>query len=281
MDVSVIIVSYNTKNLTRNCLKSLFKQTSTIDYEVFIIDNNSQDGSTLMIEEEFPEVKLIKNKTNLGFGKANNQGIELSKSKYVFLLNSDTILINNAIKILFDFMELSENKKVACCGGALYNEDLTNQISYGRFPSIKGLLYYYTFAKFYPEIYKNKFFMAGILHDNNSLVVDYVTGADMMIRKSVLDKVGYFDNDFFLYFEETELCSRFIKTGYINMINPKAQIIHLCGMSPLNEQKEKIFLKSMYIYMCKHKGLIYAESYKLITYLLSSIAKIIKKIIAK
>jgi len=103
----------------------------------------------------------------------------------------------------------------------------------------------------------------------------------MLIRKTALDKVGGFDNDFFLYFEETELCSRFIKTGFVNKIFPMAKIIHLCGMSPLNDEKENVFFKSMYIYLEKHKGLIYATTYKFISGFFSSIAKIIKTITGK
>lgn len=276
MDISVIIVSYNTSELTRNCLKSVYDKTIDVDFEIIVIDNNSVDDSVKMIETEFPEVKIISNKDNLGFGKANNQGIEKSNAKYIFLLNSDTILINNAIKILFDFMEKDTNNDVACCGGALYNNNLTNQISYGRFPTIKSLLYYYTLAKIYPETYKDKYFMAGILKNDNPIVVDYVTGADMLIRKSVLDKTGFFDKDFFLYFEETELCSRFIKSGYKNMIYPEAKIIHLCGQSPLNGKKETIFHSSMNLYMKKHKGKLYTIIYKSLAVLFKKISSIIK-----
>jgi GT2 family glycosyltransferase len=281
MDISVIIISFNTIELTRNCLKSVYDKTIDVDFEVIVVDNNSHDNSIKMIETEFPKVKIVSNTENLGFGKANNQGIEKSNGKYVFLLNSDTILINNAIKILYDFMEKEANKDVACCGGALYNNDMTNQISYGRFPTIKSLLYYYTFSKIYPETYKNKYFMAGILINDLPLIVDYVTGADMLIRKSVLNKTGYFDKDFFLYFEETELCSRFIKGGYKNMIYPEAKIIHLCGQSPLNEKKEAIFTKSMYLYLSKHRGKFYTIFYKSLALFFKNTSFILKKIFNK
>ncbi len=281
MDISVIIISFNTIELTRNCLKSVYDKTIDVDFEVIVVDNNSHDNSIKMIETEFPKVKIVSNTENLGFGKANNQGIEKSNGKYVFLLNSDTILINNAIKILYDFMEKEANKDVACCGGALYNNDMTNQISYGRFPTIKSLLYYYTFSKIYPETYKNKYFMAGILINDLPLIVDYVTGADMLIRKSVLNKTGNFDKVFFLYFEETELCSRFIKNGYKNMIYPEAKIIHLCGQSPLNEKKEAIFTKSMYLYLSKHRGKFYTIFYKSLALFFKNTSFILKKIFNK
>ena len=124
MDISIIIVNYNTKKLIKNCLKSVFEKTQGINFEVYVVDNNSRDGSCEMIEQDFPQVKLIKNTKNKGFGAANNIAIRESNAKYVFLLNSDTILLNNAIKIFFDFMEKPENQKISCCGGNLYNKNM-------------------------------------------------------------------------------------------------------------------------------------------------------------
>jgi len=106
MDVSIILVSYNTKNLTRECLKSVYEKTEGIEYDIWVVDNASSDGSPQMIKEEFLGVKLIESPENLGFGRANNIAIKQSDAKYCFLLNTDTILINNAVKILFDYMDI-------------------------------------------------------------------------------------------------------------------------------------------------------------------------------
>ena len=103
MDVSVIIVNYNTKELTRNCLKSVFEKTKGVNFEVIVSDNGSTDGSIEMIKSEFPEVILIENNANLGFGAANNRALKIARGKYVFYLNSDTLLLNNAVKIFFDY----------------------------------------------------------------------------------------------------------------------------------------------------------------------------------
>lgn len=279
MDVSIIIVSFNTCDLTLNCIKSLKEKTSEISYEIIMVDNNSHDKSVETIEKEFSEVIIIKNNANIGFGKANNQGIDISQGKYVFLLNSDTILVNNAVKIFYDFMEKDENKNVACCGGALLSLDLTPHISYGRFPTLKGLFFYYLFSKIFPEYYAKNYFMAGILENESTINVDYVTGADMFIRKAVLDELGGFDNDFFLYFEETELCSRFIKNDYCNKIFPEARIVHLCGKSPLNEDKQKIFSKSMFIYMNKHRGFFYTLTYRIISAIFGFFSSSLKKVV--
>ena len=123
MDVSVIMVNYNTLELTKNTINSVMEKTKDLNYEIILIDNASTDGSVEFFEKEYKDkIIFIKNNENLGFGKANNKGIEIAKGKYVFLLNSDTLLINNAIKILFDFME--KNKNCGVCGGNLFDIDL-------------------------------------------------------------------------------------------------------------------------------------------------------------
>ena len=130
INVSIIIVSYNTKELTHNCLKSVFEQTVNIDFEVIVSDNGSTDGSVEMIKKYFPQVALIENGANLGFGMANNRGLKVAKGKYIFYLNSDTILLNNAVKIFFDYWENAEDKEsIGALGGILLDKDL-NRIPY-------------------------------------------------------------------------------------------------------------------------------------------------------
>lgn len=243
MNVSIIIVSYNTEELTKNCLKSVYEKTQGIDYEVFVVDNNSNDGSCKMIAEDFPQVKLIKNDRNIGFGAANNIAIKESKAKYVFLLNSDTILLNNAVKIFFDFMEKSENwsenQKIACCGGNLYDENLNYGFSYGVFPTVESVFFKrFYLDKFFKNYYRKKF-IPGLYAENTSIkTVDSVAGANMFIRKFVLDEVGLFDEDFFLYYEETELSYRMQKKGYSSVIIPESRILHFRGASEEISQKK-------------------------------------------
>ena len=136
MDVSVIIVSYNTLELTRNCLRSLFKETKEIEYEVIVSDNGSIDGSVEMIKSEFPTVILIENNTNLGFGAANNRALKIAKGKYIFYLNSDTVILNNAVQIFFNYWENSdENHNIGALGANLINENGDIIHSYGKFPT--------------------------------------------------------------------------------------------------------------------------------------------------
>lgn len=228
MDVSIIIVSYNTVELTRNCLKSVFDKTDEVEFDVWVVDNASKDNSAQMIIEEFPQVKLIQSNENLGFGRANNLAITKSKAKYVFLLNPDTVLINNAVKILFDFMENPENIGYGCCGGNLYDENLNPGPVGGNFPSLKilalrALGLSFCIKKLYrPDKYRK---------ENEFTKLDVVIGADLMIRKEALDKSGLFDERFFLYLEETELQYRISKLGYSSIIVPHSKIIHLEGKS--------------------------------------------------
>lgn len=138
MDVSVIIVNFNTKELTRNCLKSVFEKTKGINFEVIVSDNGSTDGSIQMIKSEFPEVILIENNANLGFGAANNRALKIARGKYVFYLNSDTLLLNNAVKIFFDYWETSEDKeKLGALGCWLQDENGNTIHSGGKFPTLK------------------------------------------------------------------------------------------------------------------------------------------------
>lgn len=253
MDVSVIIVNYNTLELTKNTIESVFEKTKGLNYEVILVDNASTDGSVEFFENNYKEkIIFIKNNKNLGFGRANNKGIEIARGKYVFLLNSDTLLINNAIKILFDFME--QNIECGVCGGNLYDIDLKPTHSFlvdlpymtlkTEFDSYLNIV-----SKLYRKLRKKR---KDFNYNNAPQKVGYITGADMMIRKKVLDKVGMFDRDFFMYSEEVELTYRIYKAGYTSFSVPQAKIIHLEGRSTIfKENKVRMMLESKYKYFYK------------------------------
>ena len=241
MDVSIILVSYNTRDLTENCLRSVYEKTSDINFDVWVIDNASSDGSAQMIKDKFPQVNLIESSENLGFGRANNVVINKVQSKYVFLLNTDTILLNNAVKILYDVMEKPKNVDVGACGGQLYNRDMTLQYSTGEFDTLAKLC-----KKTLGIKIKDK-----ISHSVRG-EPDYIIGADLMLRKSALDKCGVFDERFFMYGEEAELCLRLKKNGYKMRFNPKSQILHYGGASSYSQntqiQVEKMILKNVILF---------------------------------
>ncbi len=256
MDVSIILVSYNTKDLTINCLKSVYEKTKELDFEIIVVDNNSQDGSVEMLEEEFPNIKLIKNKENKGFGSANNIAIKQAEGKYIFLLNTDTILDNNAIKIFFDFMEKEENQNAGACGGNLYDENSNRIHSSGKLPSIKRIAFTSIGLNLiFKNFYKKTFCTDDAKEVNKVTKTGFITGADLFLRKSVIDKTGSFDEDFFMYYEDSELQYRIQKSGYLIYIVPNARIYHLTKTPKTSTiDLVKKLRKNEYLYFKKTGG---------------------------
>lgn len=247
-EVSIIIVSYNTRDLLQACLSAVFENTQYISFEVLVVDNGSSDGSVEMMRCFFPDVRIFLSDENLGFGRANNVAIQQASGKNIFFLNPDTILLNNAVKVLSDFLET--HPLVGICGGNLYTRELTPAHSYMMYlPSIYGELDQLFFYRFSSRRYGMNF---EFNHTGQPISVGYITGADLMIRKEILDVVGGFDPDFFMYFEETELTWRVRHAGFQVMSVPEARIIHLEGQSfILKEQRERLYLTSRRFYLQK------------------------------
>ena len=248
MDVSVIIVSYNTEKLLRDCLLSVQKQTSGIEYEVIVVDNASGDGSVEMVRKEFEEVRVLALPENVGFGRANNEGIKVARGRNVFLLNPDTVLVNNAVKILSGFLDAHVG--VGVCGGNLYGQAMQPVHSYlGHVYS----LYTEVDALLGGSLSKWRYGKnVSFNHTGKPLDVGYITGADMMVKREVFERCGVFDPDFFMYFEETELTYRIRKAGFRVVSVPDAKIVHLEGQSfQFKEKREEVFLTSRKIYYKK------------------------------
>ena len=254
MDVSIIIVNYNTKEMTDNCIKSVIAKTQDVSYEIILVDNASTDGS----REYFTgnkDITYVYSEENLGFGKGNNLGLKYSTGRNILFLNSDTILINNAVKILSDFIDRNHN--VGICGGNLYDYCNKPTISFERErPGIVRELDLLLGQRLLKVIYGNS---TRFNHSNRPMKVGYISGADFMTRKVVLDRYGGFSNDFFMYYEETELSDRIEKKGYSIMSVPDAKIIHLEGASVatgsqtsrLNERKVRWMYRSYFLYLNK------------------------------
>jgi len=269
MDVSIIIVNYNTKALTHDCLRSVFDKTFSIKFEVIVVDNSSSDGSVELIKKDFPNVKLIENADNVGFGRANNIGIRLAKGKYVFLLNSDTILINNAVKSFFNFMETSSKDNIGAIGGYLLDADHNIIHSYCDFPTIGRL--FLSDIKILIGLLKQK-------KEEQLTVkpVDYITGADLFMSKTLLDKIGVFDPVFFIFYEETDLQYRMKRSGYERLIVPGPAIIHFEGKSTsISNQRRLLFEESKFKYLRKHHNKFLVFLYKY-CYILMRIPKLLK-----
>lgn len=228
MDVSIIIVNYKTAQMVCNCIHSIISHTSGISYEVIVVDNCSGDDINTIISTEFSdEITLLPLSENIGFGRANNKGIEIAKGRNILFLNPDTLLINNAIKILSD--TLDSNEQVGACGGNLYDEQMLPALSFRRlFPGIRMELFEMTAHKLENIIYHGNWMFN---HTSDNLKVGYITGADLMVKRKVIDFVGSFSPAFFMYNEDTDLCLRIHQHGYDVLSVPSAKIQHLEGKS--------------------------------------------------
>jgi GT2 family glycosyltransferase len=260
MDVSIIIVNYNTSVLIKKLLETIEDKTEGISYEVVVVDNNPTEQFAVDLKDYLDRIIYLPLKENVGFGRANNEGLKIAKGRNIFFLNPDTLLVNNAIKILSDYLD--ENENVGVCGGNLYDKDMNPIHSFIRMlPSpiwdLNSLLGNLIFKSLYgKDIQFN--------YTGKPLSVGYVTGADMMVKRSVLEAVGAFDKDFFMYYEETELSYRIKKAGYDIISVPEAEIIHLEGQSfSTNERREA--LKSV------SKKLYYKKTQPMFAYYLSNL----------
>lgn len=229
-DVSVIIVNWNTRNILRDCLHSVYEQTQGIDFEVIVIDNASSDGSAQMVKQEFPQVNLIENTENKGFAAANNQGMRIAQGRYFLLLNSDTVVLDGAIPKTIIFAD--QRPQAAVVGCKVLNPDRTLQPTCFMFPSQMNLFLAATYLyKLFP---KSRFFGRERMSwwDRSDVrQVDVVTGCFMLVRREAIEQVGMMDEDYFMYAEETDWCFRFKKAGWANLFYPDVQIIHLGGQS--------------------------------------------------
>lgn len=270
MDVSIIIVNYNTSKFLKNCLLSIYEHTKNIEFEVIVSDNGSSDDSLDMIKTYYPQVILIENNKNLGFGTANNRGLEIAKGKYIFYLNSDTVLLNNAIKIFFDYFE-NNNKDnlIGALGANLLNPNMTIGESYAcccggncnNYNDILKDVFLYMLRVwfiFFKTLfgYKLKTIKKNREYSKKVGNVGYVIGADLFLKNN---EYAYFDEKFFLYFEETDLQYQMKKNNLYRLLIEGPQIIHYGGASSKNIDYEvldtaKFSMINLFIsriYFCK------------------------------
>ncbi len=224
-DLSIIIVTFNTRELLRNCLLSIRNTVREISREVIVVDNGSLDATATMVMSEFPEAILIANPENRGFAAANNQAIKTMRGRYALLLNSDTVLTEGAASELFHFMEEHDKAGMAC--GQLLNADGTKQNSIANFPTILSLMTNTTLLEYlFPAKYPSKRYF----HEN-PIEVDSGIGACLIVRKESINKVGMLDERYFFFFEETDWAMRMKKAGWKIYFVPAARIFHLQGAS--------------------------------------------------
>ncbi len=232
-DVSIIIVSWNAKKYLLNCLNSLIQRQKEYSQELIVVDNASSDGSAELVEKDFPQVKLIRNEENLGFAKANNIGIRASTGRYICLINSDVVVLDNCVKLMIEFMD--QHLKAGMGGPRVLNPDRTLQVSCRHFPSIwNNLCQAIALNKVFPKsVFFSEPFMNYWNHDSVRSI-DVLTGCFWIIRREALDKVGLLDEDFFFYGEDIDWCKRFQNAGWEVIFNPNAAAIHFGGASSAN-----------------------------------------------
>lgn len=277
MKITVIIVTYNSAKYIEKCLNSLIQMTVNMTYEIVIVDNASTDNTVSILRTKYSYLNIIVNKINKGFAKAVNQAIKVSKSEYILLLNPDAFLQNNVIEIFYQHFQMNNNKNVACAGGSVYSNYDCPTLAYGFFPSLRQIFFEeFGFRKLFTNYYfKN--LSPGCRYDGEKVKeVDYICGANLFFRRNLIELIGYFDEDFFLYYEETEFCYRAKKQKLKNILIPQARIMHYEGKS-VEESNLNIFkLKktSELLYFRKCHGILIAKLAKLF-YLIGSLVKFV------
>jgi GT2 family glycosyltransferase len=256
--LSIIIVNYNTYTLTKQTINSIIKKKHTFDYELILIDNASSDNSIEKLRAEFSNMiseetlNIYINKSNLGFAKANNIGIKLAKGEYILLLNSDTEVKEDCLEKCISELEMDSSIGALGCKVVLSNNKLDHACKRG-FPTPKASLYYFLkLHKKNPLKYGQ--YNASHLNEDEVGEIDCLTGAFMLMPKTVLDKLSGLDEDFFMYGEDIDLCYRIKEAGYKILYYPIAEIIHYKGGSSKKRRTKVIydFHNSMWIFYKKH-----------------------------
>jgi N-acetylglucosaminyl-diphospho-decaprenol L-rhamnosyltransferase len=253
MDLSVIIVSYNTRDLLRACLRSIHEQTKFATFEVVVVDNASQDGSAAMMRDEFPDVKLFVSEKNLGFGPGCNRAVAMSSGEYLVLLNPDTLVLDRALDQLLEFYRAHPRAGLAG-GRTLRPNGAVDPSSCWAAPTLWSMFCYATgLSTTFPRT---------LLFDPESMgrwprdavrPVGVVTGCLLLASRKVWDQLGGFDERFFMYGEDVDLSLRATKLGYTPMITPAATIVHVVGASSASlAAKRKMLLAGKVTLMDKH-----------------------------
>lgn len=229
-DVSLVIVSFNTCAILRECLSSVYREAGSLRLQVIVVDNASTDGSPAMVERDFPDAVLIRSQINLGFGRANNLGFESAQGRFIVLLNSDAFLTEGSLERSLAHMEA--NPGVGLCGGRLIGRDGALQPSGRMFPTVVNDLIVLTgLSTRYPRSRFFGRFDRTWANEFEAAEVDWVPGAYSMIRSEALKAAGPFDPRFFLYYEEVDLCKRIKQKGYSIWYWPDVTVVHFGGES--------------------------------------------------
>lgn len=238
MDLSIIIITLNNKRILEQCIKSIHQYTKSVSYEIIVVDNNSTDGTQALVRSSYPKVTLVENRANLGFSRANNQGLKIAKGRYALILNDDTYIKEDAFGNIVNFMD--ENTEIGICGPRLLNPDGSLQ----RQGSIISTLKWRT---------------------DKPQEAPLVIGACMFVRMAAMKKFGNFDENLFFYNDDLDMCKRANKAGYKVVYAPIANVFHYGGYSSKRSANYTLMIEGFRggLYFCKkHYGLISYHIYR-------------------
>ncbi|NOU73876.1 glycosyltransferase [Paenibacillus sp. LMG 31458] len=263
MDLSIIIVNYKTRDLTLACIESVLSSCTAYKFEIILVDNASDDGMLQVVSELHPQVVCIANTDNVGFSRANNQGIRIAKGRYVLLLNSDTIVQPDTLDVMLRFMD--ENPAVGASGCKIVLPDGSLDKACKRgFPTPSASFYYaFGFSKLFPNSPRFNQYQLGYLSSDDEYPIDSLVGAFMLIRREAIEQVGVLDEEFFMYGEDIDWCYRIKEAGWVNYYYPRTQIIHHKGASSRRKPFKIIyeFHRAMILFHKKH----YRKKYSWLT----------------
>jgi GT2 family glycosyltransferase len=254
MDVSILILNYNTRELTLNALRAVYQSVTPCSFEVILVDNASKDDSIEHIQREFPQVILILNDENVGFAIANNQAMHLAQGRYVLLLNSDTLIQQDTLELMHQFMDKHPEVGAAGCKLVLQDGSLDKACKRG-FPTPSASFYYaFGISKLFPRVPKFNQYQLGYMDPDDAYPVDCLVGAFMFVRRATIDQVGMLDEEFFMYGEDIDWCYRIKQAGWVNYYYPKTQILHLKGASSRRKPVKIVyeFHRAMWLFHRKH-----------------------------
>jgi len=254
MTLSIVIVNYNTQTLLQSCLESVYAGANGTPLDIWVVDNNSRDGSVSMLHERFPVVRVVANPANVGFSRANNTVIAQTRSEYILLLNPDTLIIDDAIERMVRFMD--ERPHVGIAGCKVLNRDGTLQLACRRSIPTPGVAFCRLsgLSRVFPGNQRVARYNLTYQNPDEPHEVDAVSGAFLMIRRKVVEDIGLLDERFFMYGEELDWCLRAKRAGWAVMYYPGAQIIHYKGESTkYNSRRAALeFHRAMYLFHRKH-----------------------------
>ena len=255
MDLSICIVSFNTRDLLRDCLNSIFSSLTQYSYEVIVADNGSADGSSEMLAAEFPQVQVIQNTSNLGYTVPMNQALRAAAGRYLMQLNPDTVLTPGLLESLLGFME--SQPRVGICTPKVLNSDGTLQMQCRRSAARPwdAITYILGFSKLFPNSRLFGRYLMEYLPEDQINEVEAVSGSCMLIHRGVVDQIGYLDEQFFAYQEDAEFCFRARKPGWQIFYVPTAQLTHFGGLGGSRFVPYRgiyAWHRSYYLYYRKH-----------------------------